>query len=148
MKWLPLGVGGVATGAVIVAGEAVLNLPLLGDDWAVLFARLALPEPTTAVALQGLLKLMLLGVFSVWLSLRLKPGLATPRFAPVVAGLIVWFLVWAWVQWGMLLAGYVTSRIAAWTVAWGLIELPVAVWFGAAVHDRLTSRLEPRAVNS
>jgi len=41
------------------------------------------------------------------------------------------------VQWGMLLAGYVTPRIAAWTVLWGLLELPLAAWAGMMAYRRL-----------
>lgn len=118
MKFFPIVVSGVVTGLIIIAGEAVLNLLILADDWAELFTRFALPQPTAAVAAQGVLKLLLLGMFSVWLAVTLKPVFAYPNRAVIVSGLIIWFLVWAWVQWGMLLAGYVTASIATITVAW------------------------------
>ena len=140
MKILPILLGGIIAGLIIVAGEAVLNLMVLADEWTQLFARLALPQPTAAVAAQGLLKLMLMGVFSVWLGATFKPVFAYPHRAGIIAGLVVWFLVWAWVQWGMLLAGYVTAPIAAWTVAWGVVELPLAAWAGTCVHARLAAR--------
>lgn len=137
MKPFSLLVGGVVAGLIIVAGEAVLNGVVLADEWTHLFSRFSLPQPTPLVAAQGLLKLLLLGVFSVWLAATLASAFPTPGHAGVVSGLCVWFLVWAWVQWGMWLAGYVTTYVAASTVAWGLIELPLAAWAGTRVQWRL-----------
>jgi hypothetical protein len=137
MRPIPLLVGGTVAGLIIVAGEAVLNLGVLADDWAELFVRFALQQPTPFVAAQGVLKLLLIGMFSVWLAVRLTPTFAGPNHAGISSGLCVWFLVWAWVQWGMLLAGFVTVPIAVATVAWGLFELPVAAWAGTRVYWRL-----------
>lgn len=139
MRPIPLLVGGIVAGLMIVAGEAVLNLGVLADEWAELFARFALQQPTPFVAAQGVFKLMLIGMFSVWLAVRLTPAFASPNRAGIASGLCVWFLVWAWVQWGMLLAGFVTVPIAVATVAWGLVELPVAAWAGTRVYWRLES---------
>lgn len=138
MKPFPLLAGGVAAGVIIIAGEAVLNWVLLADEWAELFLRFSLPQPTPLVAGQGVLKLLLVGLFSVWLAAAFKHAFPYPNRAGIVSGLCVWFLVWAWVQWGMLLAGFVTAPIAIATVAWGLVELPVAAWAGTRVHWRLT----------
>lgn len=148
MKALPLLAGGMVAGLTIIAGEAVLNLWLLAEQWAVLFARFSLPQPSAAVALQGLAKLLVLGVFLVWLAALLRPALATASRAAIGSGLIVWFLVWAWVQWGMVLAGYVTLAVAAPTVAWGLIELPLAAWLGYRVHESIARRGDERAAIS
>lgn len=137
MRVFQIAAGGVVAGLLIVAGEAVLNLLLLAEEWAKLFARFALPQPAAAIVVQGVLKLILLGVFSVWLAVAFKPAHMSPGHAGIVSGLVVWFLVWAWVQWGMLLAGYVSPIIAAATVAWGLVELPLAVWAGVWLHSRL-----------
>lgn len=139
MRPIPLLVGGAVAGLIIVAGEAALNLGVLAGDWAELFARFALQQPTPFVAAQGVLKLLLLGVFSVWLAVRLTPTFAGPNHAGIASGLCIWFLVWAWVQWGKLLAGFVTAPIAIATVAWGLVQLPVAAWAGTRVYWRLES---------
>lgn len=139
MKTTHLLAGGIVAGLIIVLGEGVLNLAILADAWTGIFARFALPQPGPATAAQGLLKLLLLGIFSVWLAGRLRPAHATADRAAIAAGLIVWFLVWAWVQWGMLLAGYVTAEIALLTVAWGLFELPLATWVGYRLQARLNT---------
>lgn len=141
MKPLSLLVGGVVAGLIIIAGEAVLNLVILADEWADLFLRFALPQPSAFIAAQGGLKLLLLGVFSVWLAAVFKLAFPCSFRAGVMSGLCVWFLVWAWVQWGMLLAGYVTPSIAATTIAWGFVELPLAAWAGTWVHWRLRSKI-------
>lgn len=139
MKPFPLIVGGLVAGFIIVAGEAVLNLAVLADEWANLMSHFGLHQPTPFVAAQGLLKLLLMGVFSVWLAVALRPAFPGPNRAGFVSGLCVWFLVWAWVQWGMLLAGFVTTAIAVATVAWGLVELPVAAWAGTSIYWRLSA---------
>lgn len=140
MKLFPLLSGGIVAGLIIVAGEAVLNLVVLADEWANLFSRFSLSQPTPITAAQGLLKLLLLGIFSVWLAATLKSAFPKPNRASIVSGLCVWFLVWAWVQWGMLLTGFVTAPIAAVTVAWGFVELPLATSAGTWVLWRIDSR--------
>jgi len=138
MRISALIIGGIVAGIAIILGEVPLNLWLLGDEWSQVAQRLSLPQPTALVALQGVIKLLLLGIFTVWLGQMLR-GVNRPYAAPL-AGAIVWFLVWAWVQWGMLLAGYVTPKIATITTAWGLIELPFAAWLGAWIFDRIDAR--------
>jgi len=137
MKAWQLIVGGLVAGGLIVVGEAILNLLLLGEEWALLFARLGITQPTLPVAVQGVAKLLMLGVFAVWLAGHLRYSFHFPYQSGLVAGLIVWVLVWAWVQWGMVLAGYVSLRIAVTTIAWGLWELPLAVGAGTWVARRL-----------
>jgi hypothetical protein len=139
MKALSIVVGGIVAGLLIIAGEAVLNLVILAHDWVDQFARFALPDPTVGTTAQGVLKLLLLGIFSVWLADAIKQSFPRPGHAGVVSGLCLWLLVWAWVQWGMVLAGYVTARIAVLTVLWGLWELPLAVWIGTSVGTRLNA---------
>jgi hypothetical protein len=142
MKLFPLLLGGLVAGLIIVVGEAILNLVVLADAWTHLLARFSLQQPTPLVAVQGFLKLFLLGIFSVWLATILKPAFPYPTRAGVVAGLCVWFLVWAWVQWGLWLAGFVTTYVAVTTVAWGLVELPLAAWAGTWVQGRLNGRFQ------
>jgi hypothetical protein len=131
-------VGGVIAGLVIILGELPLNLWLLANDWLEVGVRLSLPQPGATVAAQAIIKLLLLGVFTVWLAQMLRAS--NQWHASLLAGGIVWFLVWAWVQWGMLLAGYVTPRIAIITVIWGFIELPLATWLGTLVCDRMAGK--------
>lgn len=137
MRAWPLIVGGLAAGSLIVVGEAILNLLLLAEEWTVLFARLGIAQPTVLVAVQGVAKLLMLGVFAVWLAGHLRYSFHFPYQSGLAAGLIVWILVWAWVQWGMVLAGYVSLRIAVTTIAWGLWELPLAVGVGTWVAWQL-----------
>lgn len=139
MKALSMVGGGFVAGLLILAGEAVLNLAILANDWTGQFARFALPDPTIRAAAQGVLKLLLLGIVSVWLAGAIKPTFPRPGHAGVVSGLCLWLLVWAWVQWGLFLAGYVTARIAVLTVLWGLWEVPLAVWIGTAVETRMNA---------
>ncbi len=137
MKILPILLGGLTAASVLLIGEAVLNLWLLADAWHDIFLRFNLPPPSAAAVSQGVLKLALLGVFSMWLADAFRRAGGRRDRAALAAGLCIWFLVWAWVQWGMWLAGYVTGRVAVLTVLWGLPELPLAVWAGTRVRGRL-----------
>lgn len=134
---LPLLWGGLLCGALIVAGEAVLNGVLLREDWQAAWLRCQLPAPDARVALQGLLKLLLLGIVTMWLAEALVPRFGSLRRAAWGAGGVVWALVWAWVQWGMWLAGYVSPRVAMFTTVWGLGELLLAAWAGGVLMSWL-----------
>jgi len=138
MKRVSLLLGGLVAGVVIVAGEAVLNLWLLFDDWSVLRSRQNLPQLGVFEIFQGTFKLLLLGVFTVGLALVFEKAFQSSGRARFAAGLVVWGLVWVWVQWGMWLAGYITPKVAFITVGWGLLELSLASWLGAAAY-RFTS---------
>lgn len=85
----------MGAGLIIIVGEAILNLVILADEWVNLLLRFALPQPTPLVARQGVLKLLLLGIFSVFLAAAFKPTFPYPNRAGIVSGLCIWILVWA-----------------------------------------------------
>jgi hypothetical protein len=132
--------GGFCAGLLLIAGEATLNLTLLAADWQEVFTRFSLPEPTGAVVAQGIVKLLVLGIMTCLTGWLIAPRFATPTYAGITAGLIIWALIWAWVQWGMLLAGFVTPRIALLTTLWGLPELVLAGWLGTIITLRPSRR--------
>jgi hypothetical protein len=139
VSFLHIAAGGIVAGLIIILGEAILNVRLLADQWTKLRAQQALSAPSRAAAAQVPLKLMLLAIFSVWLAVEFKPAEASLLYAGIVSGLIIWLLIWAWVPWGLLLSGYMSPAIAATTVAWGLIELPLAVCAGVWVYGNLAN---------
>jgi hypothetical protein len=143
MRMLPVLTGGLCAGLVVVAGEALLNLLVLASEWKAQATRLSLPAPTPFAAVQAVLKLLLLGAITMGLGKLLLPAVKHPALADLSAGLLVWLLVWAWVQWGMLIAGYVTPRIATTTVAWGLVELPLAALCGGLVLRWTQTQVAP-----
>ena len=85
MRIVPVVFGGLCAGMLIVLGELPLNTWLLGDAWASNAQRLGIASPEGVVALQLPLKLVLLGVFGVWLSEVLEPG---PADCPICGRLI------------------------------------------------------------
>jgi hypothetical protein len=143
MKWHSLLLAGFAAGLVILAGELLLNLAVLSDDVAGLLQRFALPQPTAVDMLQAVARLLLLGVFAVWLAMTLDRALQGTHRAGIVSGLCIWMLAWAWVQWALLNTGLVTPRIAAVSVTWGLVEVPLAAWTGMMAYTRLSRRTGP-----
>lgn len=139
MKALPLLLGGLSAGLVVLAGELFLNLAVLNDEMAELLQRFALPEPTPMVLAQAVLRLLLLGVFAVWLALKLEREMGDPHRSAIVSGLCIWLLAWASVQWALANTGFVTPRLAVISAAWGLVEVPLAAWTGAWVFRRLSA---------
>lgn len=125
--------GGVVSGLFIILGELPLNLWLLAEDWHALFTQFGLAEPSAMVALQGVVKLLLLGIISTALAFNLRIENTESPWFGIKTGLLIWFLIWAWVQWGMLLAGYVSFKVALYTTLWGFVELPIAVYLGTKV---------------
>lgn len=122
---------GSIAGVVIVVGEALLNGWILIDDWNETIASLALSEPSLVLVLAGFAKLFVLGYVVVWLydvfATRHGEGLA----AAIRSGAVVAGLVWIWVMLGMLMAGYVTWKIAWITMVWGVVEIPAAAMLAA-----------------
>lgn len=146
MKALPLLLGGLSAGLVVLAGEFVLNLAVLNDEMAELVQRFALPQPTPTVLAQAVLRLLLLGVFAVWLALKLERALGDPHRSAIVSGLCIWLLAWAWVQWALVNTGFVTTRFAVISVAWGLFEVPMAAWSGSWIFRRLSAPSDQRQI--
>jgi hypothetical protein len=140
MRPVALILGGLVAGILILAGEVALNLAVLGDEVALLLQRFALPHPTPMVMAQVVARLLLLGVFAVWLATMLDRTLDNLHMSGIVAGLCIWILAWAWVQWAMVNTGFVTASIAAVAVAWGFVEVPLAAWAGTWVYGKLSAR--------
>lgn len=131
---------GLASGLLVLGGELLLSQTLLQDDMAQLLARFALPPPKPAVVVQAVLRLLLLGGLAVGLALALEPTCRTPARAALAAGLGLWLVGWVWVQWALLNTGFVTARIATLSVAWGLVELPLATGAGVRLYGGLRRR--------
>lgn len=131
---------GLASGTLVLAGELLLSQTLLQGEVAQLLERFALPLPTPVVMVQAVARLLLVGVVAVALGLALEGACGTPGRAAIVAGLGIWLIGWAWVQWALLNTGFVTARIATVSVAWGLVELPLAAWAGVRLYGGLRRR--------
>lgn len=137
---LPLLLGGLVAGLIVLAGEVALNQALLVNEMAMLLQRFALPPPTPVVMAQVVARVLLLGVFAVWLATVLDRAWGNAHRAGITAGLCIWFLGWASVQWALVNTGFVTASIAAVSVAWGLVEVPLATWAGTWVSARAIGR--------
>lgn len=124
-------VSGAIAGAVIVAGELVLNGWLLLPEWTRSLESLNLSAPQPSLILAGFLKLFLLGYVLVWLYDVFAQKHGDGTRAVLLSGGLIAGLIWVWVMLGMLIAGYVTWTIAWVTMLWGIVELPLAVALAA-----------------
>ena len=127
--------GGVVFGAVLDAGEAVLNGLILSEDWKV--AMEALGKSSTmsggqiaAVNIMGLM----LGIFAIWLYAAIRPRYgAGPRTA-ICAGTAVWFVAYVLGMLSGTIFGMFPMRLALIAVAWGLPEVVLATVAGAWLY--------------
>lgn len=134
--------GGLVTGLIVLVGELALNLAVMGEQMAMLLKRFALPQPTPWVMTQAIARLLLLGMIAVWLASMLARALGDPHRGAFIAGLCIWTLSWAMVQWALVNTGFLTASIAVVNVAWGLVEAPLATWAGFWVSLRLNGRAD------
>jgi hypothetical protein len=123
--------GGITAGLVINVGEFLLNGVVLRDYYTEMGARLGLPAMGPGVFVVFVLLSLLLGVVAVWLYAAARPRLGPGVATAVRIGLAVWFCSYvpaAAGSWGVGLMGLHTALLS---IAWGFIEIPLAVVAGA-----------------
>lgn len=125
--------GGLLAGVVINIGESVLNIPILGDQWAEVMQKYGLQE-SPAVMTWYFVWGFLTGIVTVWLYAAIRPRFgAGPRTA-IISGLAVWVIMWflGWV--GFVVNGMFPSGLMVTSLIWGFFEVPIAAVVGAWLY--------------
>jgi hypothetical protein len=126
--------GGLLAGGVLLASEFVLNTLLLGKSVAESTAAFRHLLGAGGVALLAL-NTLVLGVVVVWLHAATRERLG-PRRSRWTAALVVWFLAWFHCALVTSALGLASPGSLWLTAAWGLVEVPLAAFAGAWLHDR------------
>jgi len=127
--------GGLLAGLVVNIGEAILNMVVIKEQ--VDAAMLALNVPAVgSQAITGLVTLgFALGIAMVWvyaaIRTRFGPGVPTA----VVAGVMVWFLSYAYPSASMVIMGIFPANLTVIATVWGLAEVVLASIAGASVYS-------------
>lgn len=126
--------GGLLAGLVLNIGEFLLNEPILGEQWAE--AMIAMNKPPMTGDVIGIFVVMsfILGIAMVWLYAAVRPRFGAGPKTAVVTGLTVWFLVWLWGFGSTIAMDLYPRNLVLITIAWGLIEVPLAAVAGAWLY--------------
>ena len=141
MKWGRIFIGGLVAGVVINVSEAILNVPVLGDDWAEAMAALGKPGEFSGgqIAMFNVMG-FLVGIAIVWMYAAIRPRYgAGPRTA-LCAAAATWFLSCALPSIGQIAMDLWPLRVMLIALLWGLVEMIVAGLVGGWLYR------EPSAV--
>jgi hypothetical protein len=89
MRPVPLLLGGLVAGLIVLTGEVILNVVVLQDEMTALVQRFALPLPTLPVLAQAVLRLLLVGVLAVWMALTFDRVFRDLSRSAMVSGLCI-----------------------------------------------------------
>jgi len=125
--------GGLTAGLVVNVLETVLNVFVVGDAWADAMGALGIEQGGAAITLYVVFGFVI-GIVAIWLYAAVRPRLGPGPVTAVKVGLVVWFLGWLWPTVGMLTWGMFPADLLWFSIAWSLIELPLATLVGAWVY--------------
>ncbi len=127
---------GLLAGAVLAAGEALLNVVLLGGHWTAAADQLALDTPPAAGLAIVFLLTLLLGPLMVWLYTRLGGAPGQDSRAAVVTGLAIWFPAFGYPCAWLGVMGVFPAGMLVVEAVWGLGETVLAALLGAWWYRR------------
>ncbi|MEJ2078391.1 MAG: hypothetical protein P8Z74_10345 [Acidobacteriota bacterium] len=136
-RWTRLILAGLAAGAVLLAGETILNSFVLGIEWQQVLLRLRVAPLSGPVPALLVSDTFLLGVFQAWLIGRLRrtAGVAMPRVV-LEAAFIVWLTVFLFTGTWLTLLGIVSPRLMLFSSLWGLGECVLSSLIAAWILTR------------
>jgi hypothetical protein len=126
--------GGLLAGLVINASEFVLNEVVLGAEMRAMMERLNLPQIGGNAIAVFVVFGFVLGIATTWLYAAIRPRYGAGPKTALCAGATVWFLAYFYTSVGLVVVGMIPRRMAAISLAWGLVELLVAAEAGAWLY--------------
>ncbi|MDJ0922013.1 MAG: hypothetical protein QNI84_12870 [Henriciella sp.] len=126
--------GGAAAGLIIILGEFVLNGVVLAEQWAALRELHNVQEPSAAQYAGGAILTLLYGIVLIWIYAAIRPRFGPGPKAAIVAGLTFWLIAYVMFLLSVWANGFVSLSVAAISIAWGLVEAPVAALVGAWIY--------------
>lgn len=135
LNWPRLIWAGILAGLVLVAGEAILNGPLLGPEWEqVLFDRNLQIGPGAGIAMLGVT--LILGIFLAWLTVLLRQRTGSSVIAVLEAAFTVWFTAFLYTCAWLGILKVFPWRLMIFGIIWGLGETVLAALAAAWIYNR------------
>lgn len=126
--------GGLLAGLVINISEFVLNMFVFGAQMEAAMRSLNLPPIGPNKILAFVVLGFALGIVTVWLYAAVRPRFGAGPSTAACAGLIVWFLAYAYPNAGMMVIHLFSRKMLAIGTVWGLFEIVIAAVVGAWVY--------------
>ncbi len=126
--------GGLLAGLILNLGEFTLNEVLLGKQWESVIKTFNLPPADGATISWFILMGFILGIVTIWLYAAIRPRFGAGPKTAIFAGLVVWFLGWAWGFGWTYITGLYPASLTFSTVIWGFFEVPLAALAGAWLY--------------
>lgn len=126
--------GGILAGLVIIVGEYVLNGIILAEHWARMRLDFGIAPLGPAQFVAGSLITLFYGVVLIWLYAAMRPRFGTDLATALVAALTFWMIAYVLFLLSLWASGIVTPTIALISIAWGLVEAPLAALAGVKVY--------------
>ncbi|MDJ0709539.1 MAG: hypothetical protein QNJ14_04065 [Woeseiaceae bacterium] len=132
-------VGGLVAGLIIVAGEYILNVIILGTELAAWRERCGLGALTAGQLAAGLVITIVYGVLLIWIYAAIRPRFGPGPKTAVIAGLTFWSIAYLLFLASLWASGFVTAHFATVSIAWGLFEAPIAALAGGWLYHEVES---------
>ena len=126
-------VSGLVAGFVINLGELAVNVWLLGDAWAAALAGFGVHMGLPALALWGLGSFVV-GIVGVWIYVAIRPRYAAGGSTALRAAAALWAVTYLCVGIGLLGTSQISRGLLLGSVAWGFVEMALAVYVGAWLY--------------
>ena len=122
---------GLVAGLVINVGEFILNMPVLGSQWADALKALGRPPLDAAPPTFFIILAFVLGILTMWLYAAIRPRFGKGPKTAISAGLMMWLLTILYPMAGMLPMNLFPRSLLVTAALWDLFELPIAALAGA-----------------
>ena len=126
--------GGLLAGLVINVGEFILNVPILGAQAEADLAALGIEQANSDIAI-FVAHAFVIGILAVWLYAAIRPRFGAGPGTALKAGVVVWALVWSTFLAMNSTMGIFSDSIQWITMAWGVVEMPLATVAGAWLYQ-------------
>ena len=125
--------GGLLTGLIINLGETVLNASLILHHYTERMIAYEVVESPYSVALFTVYGFVL-GIVTIFLYASARPRFGPGPRTAIVVGLCVWVLYSGSFAVFFLAMPLLPAEVPWWTLAWGLVEVPLATVAGAWIY--------------
>lgn len=126
--------GGLLAGLIINISETILNIPVMGTQLDAALKNLNLPPVGGGAIGVFVVGGFVLGFVLIWLYAAIRPRFGPGPKTAALAGLIFWFLAYAWPGLGTGLMGYMPFKLLMVGLIWGFAEVMIAAIAGAWVY--------------
>ena len=124
---------GLVAGFILNLGELAVNVWLLGDAWAAAPGAFGIQLDLPALVLWGIGSFVV-GIVGVWIYVAIRPRYSPGGATALRAALALWAATYVYFGIGALGSAAFPKGLVAATLAWGLVEMALAIYVGAWLY--------------